>query len=290
MLTIGFIGAGIMGKPMAANLIRAGFSVQVYNRTPRKLNDLIELGAKPAATPREAAKGAELVISIVSRTSDVQEVLLGKDGAIHGLKAGAMVIDMSTIDVRTTRHMGRHFAEAGIEFLDAPVSGGEIGAIEAMLTVFVGGSQQSFARAEPVFQAMGKTITHMGPVGSGQVAKACNQILVSVAVMAAAEALNYGAAEGLDLNTLISAASGGSAQSWVLEHLGKAMAEGEFAPGFMIDLMQKDLGMLIENAKSEQYPVPASELASTLFQQLQDKGLGGDGMQAMAKAYPFRDA
>lgn len=284
--TIGFIGIGIMGKPMATNLLKAGFNLRVYNRTGSKLNELIEAGACPVGSPAEAAAGADIVISIVSRTEDVEEVLLGEQGAIKGLETGSLVIDMSTIDVNATRVIESRLADKGAAFLDAPVSGGEVGAIEGRLTIFVGGELEAFKRAKQVLSAMGKTVTHMGSTGSGQVAKACNQILVSVGVMATAEALNYGKSEGLDLHTLISAASGGSAQSWVLENLGTAIADSHFDPGFMIDLMQKDLGMLIETANGKGNPVPAAELASSMFKALQEKGSGESGMQAIAKAYP----
>ena len=285
--TIGFIGTGIMGKPMAANVIRAGYRLKVYNRTYSKVDELVQLGATSARTPQEAADGADIVICIVSRTEDVEEVLLGEQGAIFGMKPGALVADMSTIDVAATRSMAAQFAKKGVEYLDAPVSGGEKGAIEGQLTVFVGGTPEGFDAAKPVFEVMGKTITHMGAAGAGQVAKACNQILVSMAVMATAEALNYGHSEGLNLHALIGATSGGSAQSWILENLGTAMANRSFEPGFMIDLMQKDLQMLIENARNEGSPVPAAELASKTFAKLQNIGLGEEGMQAIAKAYPF---
>ena len=286
---IGFIGLGIMGLPMAENLLRAGFSLNVYNRTAGKADALVAAGATRANSPADAAVGADVVISIVSRTSDVQEVLLGSNEmtapAVNSLKPGAVFIDMSTIDVDATKQMANRLESIGVTYLDAPVSGGEKGAIEGTLTIFVGGDEAIFSKVKPILDAVGKTTTYMGNAGAGQAAKACNQILVSAAVLATAEALNFGREQGLDMHQLIRATSGGSAQSWVLENLGTAMANGHFDPGFMVDLMQKDLGMVMATAKEQGLSVSSANLASEHFQTLQHAGRGAEGMQALYRCF-----
>eukprot|EP00903_Cladosiphon_okamuranus_P004337 g4335.t1 len=274
---------GVNGQlEMAAAFDRAGFeAVDVH------MSDLIAGRHALSQFAAMVACGGFSYGDVLGAGEDVQQVLVGEAGVIQAVKPGALVIDMSTIDVQATRELADRFQQQGVTYLDAPVSGGEKGAINAELTIFVGGAVEAFESAMPVFSVLGKTITYMGPVGAGQAAKACNQILVSAGVMATAEALNYGLSEGLDLQALIQAASGGSAQSWILTNLGAAMANRDFSPGFMIDLMQKDLQMLIASAQQEDIPVPVAELASETFGRLQERGLGEEGMQAIAKAYSF---
>jgi len=293
---IGFIGTGIMGLPMAANLLKAGNKVRVFNRTEAKAEPLIEAGAEIASSPADAAKGAEVIISIVSQTEDVREVLFGasdatktgaaiKSGAVHGASPGSLFIDMSTIDSEETRKIAIELQKLGIDFMDAPVSGGETGAINASLTIFCGGSETNVERAAPILNSLGKSINHMGPVGTGQIAKACNQILAGSALMGVAEALAYGDEHGLDLQQLIKATSGGAAQSWQLENLGPLMAKKDYSPGFMIDLFHKDLSMVLQEAKNKRQKIPITELFIGKLEELQKSGDGRLGSQAIYKQF-----
>ena len=281
-MKISFIGTGIMGLPMAKNLLQAGFGLRVFNRTAAKLEPLVALGAETAASPSEAAIGVDVLISIVSRTEDVQQVLLGEQGAVHGASKGCLFIDMSTIDSVASQSMGAELQEQGIDFIDAPVSGGETGAINASLTIFCGGNESSVEHARPVFQALGKSVNHMGHWGTGQAAKACNQILAAGALMGVAEALAYGKQHGLDLQQLVEATRGGAAQSWQLENLGPMMADNDFRPGFMVDLFHKDLSMILAGAEQQ---MPIAGLAREKFAALQQAGDGSLGSQAMYKAF-----
>jgi len=279
-MKIGFIGAGIMGLPMAGHVLAAGHELQVYNRTASKAQTLIDKGAISAASPSEAAKGADIVISIVSRTDDVLEVLAGVDGAAESASKGCLFIDMSTIDSGATVQLEKELNAKGIEFIDAPVSGGEGGAINAALTIFCGGKAENVERARPVLECMGKKINHMGPAGAGQVAKACNQILVAGALLGVAEAMAYGKKNGLDLPQLVEATSGGAAQSWQLENLGKAIAEDNFKPGFMVELLEKDLGMILD-ANPEDLNLQVTRATIERLQALMEQDLGKLGTQAV---------
>lgn len=279
-MKIGFIGTGIMGLPMAGHLLAAGHELQVYNRTKSKAQPLVDKGAASAASPMEAARGADMVISMVSRTDDVLEVLSGTDGAVQSAPEGCLFIDMSTIDSGATVQLEKDLNARGFEFIDAPVSGGEGGAVDATLTIFCGGKSESVERARPVLECMGKKINHMGPAGTGQVAKSCNQILVAGALLGVAEALAYGKKSGLDLQQLVEATSGGAARSYQLENLGKAIAEDDFKPGFMAELMEKDLAMILE-ANPEDLNLQVTRAAIERLQALMDQGLGKLGTQAV---------
>jgi 3-hydroxyisobutyrate dehydrogenase-like beta-hydroxyacid dehydrogenase len=279
-MKIGFIGTGIMGLPMAGHLLAAGHGMQVYNRTASKAQPLIDRGAVQASSPAEAARGADLVISIVSRTEDVVDVLTGPEGAIQAASPGCLFIDMSTIDSAATVELANTLSAKGIEFIDAPVSGGETGAINATLTIFCGGKAENVERARPVLACMGKKINHMGPGGAGQVAKACNQILVAGALLGVAEALAYGKKNGLDLHQLVEATSGGSARSWQLENLGNAMASDNFDPGFMVELMEKDLGMILDGSPGD-INLQVTRATIERLQALMEQGLGKLGTQAV---------
>jgi 3-hydroxyisobutyrate dehydrogenase-like beta-hydroxyacid dehydrogenase len=280
MMKIGFIGTGIMGLPMAGHLLDAGYEMQVYNRTASKAQPLVDKGAIRVASPAEAAKGADIVISIVSRTSDVVEVLAGSHGAASTASPGCLFIDMSTIDSSASVDLAKELSAMDIEFIDAPVSGGEGGAINATLTIFCGGKAENVERARPVLDCMGKKINHMGPSGAGQIAKACNQILVAGALLGVAEALSYGNKKGLDLHQLVEATVGGSAKSWQLENLGKAIAEDNFKPGFMVELMEKDLGMILD-ANPEDLNLQVTRATIERLQALMDQDLGKLGTQAV---------
>ncbi|MCH2368195.1 MAG: NAD(P)-dependent oxidoreductase, partial [Planctomycetes bacterium] len=240
---IGFIGMGIMGRPMAKNLLGAGHEVTVYNRTASRCDEAVEAGAARAGTPAECAAGKEIVITIVTDSPDVEAVLFGENGAMGGAAEGALFIDMTTISPDVTRDIAVRLEEGGFQFLDAPVSGGDIGAQKGTLTIMVGGRQEAFDRAEPVLEAMGSRITLVGESGAGQVTKACNQILCAVNLLAVCEAVALAARSGIDLEMMHRGVTGGAAASWSLEHLGKSIIEGNYDPGFMVKLIQKDLNI-----------------------------------------------
>ncbi len=281
---IGFIGLGIMGKPMALNLMKAGFELVVYNRTKSKMNALIEQGAVGADSPKEVAENSDIIITIVSDTPDVEDVILGEQGVIHGAKAGSVVIDMSTISPSATKEMAAKLKEKNVDMLDAPVSGGDTGAINGTLAIMVGGDKEVLDRCMPVFNAMGKTITHTGTNGMGQVVKLCNQILVSVTNMAVSEAVLFAQKSGVDPHTMIEATKGGAAGSWQLANLGPKMVDEDFAPGFMIDLQQKDLRLVLEAASQLNLPLLALSYVHQMYTSNQANGEGKEGTQALYKS------
>ena len=284
MEKIGFIGLGIMGKPMSLNLLKAGFSVIVYNRTAAKADELVEAGAQKASTPAEVAEKSDIIITIVSDTPDVQEVILGKNGVIEGVNPGSVVIDMSTISPAVTKEIAAKLKEKNVEMLDASVSGGDTGAINGTLAIMVGGNKKSFDRCRPVFEAMGKTITYVGGNSMGQTTKLCNQILVTVTNMAVSEAVLFAQKAGLDANVMVEATKGGAAGSWQLANLGPKMVAEDFAPGFMIDLQQKDLRLVLEAAREMNLPLPAAGYVNQLFAGNQNRGEGRLGTQALIKS------
>jgi 3-hydroxyisobutyrate dehydrogenase len=284
MEKIGFIGLGIMGKPMSLNLLKAGFEVIVYNRTQKKADELVKAGASSAKTPAEVANNSDIIITIVSDTPDVEEVILGKTGIINGIKKGGVVIDMSTISPAVTINISEALHQKGAEMLDAPVSGGDTGAINGTLAIMVGGKEDVFNRCFPVFEAMGKTITYVGGNGMGQTTKLCNQILVTVTNMAVSEAVLFAQKAGLDADIMIEATKGGAAGSWQLANLGTKMNSEDFAPGFMIDLQQKDLRLVLEMARDNKLPLPATAMVNKLFAGKQNSGEGKLGTQALIKS------
>ncbi|NOX67252.1 MAG: NAD(P)-dependent oxidoreductase [Chlorobi bacterium] len=284
MNKIGFIGLGIMGKPMAMNLMKAGFELVVYNRTKSRMDELIQSGAAGVESPKEAAENSDIIITIVSDTPDVEDVILGEQGVIHGVKAGSVVIDMSTISPSVTKEIALKLKEKNADMLDAPVSGGDTGAINGTLAIMVGGEKEVLDRCMPVLNAMGKTITHTGTNGMGQVVKLCNQILVSVTNMAVSEAVLFAQKSGVDPHTMIEATKGGAAGSWQLANLGPKMVDEDFAPGFMIDLQQKDLRLVLEAASQINLPLPALSYVHQMYTSNQANGEGKEGTQALYKS------
>ncbi|HLY10617.1 MAG TPA: NAD(P)-dependent oxidoreductase [Planctomycetota bacterium] len=282
--TIGFLGLGIMGLSMAKRLIGAGHAVTVYNRTASKAGPLVALGAKQAATPRGAAAGNEIVISIVTDSPDVEEVLIGKDGAVHAAEKNALFIDMTTMAPETARKVGKALQAKGVAFLDAPVTGGDVGAREGTLSILVGGDPADLERAREVLLVLGKRITHFGPQGAGQTAKACNQILCALNMIGIVEALQLAKLSGLDQSLVVEALSAGAGGSWALEKLGTRIAKGDFNPGFYVDLIQKDLRIVQDAAKALGLPLDGTALAQTLFAENQKAGEGKLGTQAMYKS------
>ena len=283
-MKVGFIGLGIMGRPMAKNVLKAGFSVTAYNRSPGPREDLAEAGADVVPTPREAAAGADIVITNVTDSPDVEQVILGPDGAIEGAAPGTIVVDMSTISPEVTRRIGARLAERGVKMLDAPVSGGDAGAIAGTLAIMVGGDAEDVARVRPVLEAMGQRITHCGPLGAGQTVKLCNQVAITGALLGVCEALLFAQKNGVDPSTMIEAISAGAAGSWQLSNLGPKIVNRDFAPGFKVGLMRKDLRLAMENAQQQQIPLPGLALVSQLFSAAQAAGLGDEGTQALAKS------
>lgn len=288
MVTIGFIGLGIMGKPMAGHLLNAGYDMQVYNRTQNKADELVAAGATRALTPADAAKGADFVIVIVSDSPQVEEVLFAENGAIENLQQDAVVIDMSTISATATREFAEKIAAKGAHMLDAPVSGGDIGAINGTLSIMVGGEPAIFERAKPLFEVMGSASTLIGGIGSGQVTKSCNQILVGNTLMGVCEALVLAEKQGLDTSKVIQAVSGGAAASFQLEKLGPQIVAEDYSPGFMIDLIVKDLHIVQEVAKTCGLSLESTNLLTEYFENRQSAGDGRLGTQALVKEHLTR--
>jgi len=281
--TVGFVGLGIMGMPMAGNLIKAGFDLTVYNRTRPRTDGLVSAGAMCADSPRDVASKTSVVITMVSDTPDVEEVILGEQGVIEGIRPDAVVIDMSTISPQATIRIAGCLQERKAHMLDAPVSGGEQGAIDGTLSIMVGGEAEVYERCLPIFKAMGRSIIHIGPTGMGQTVKLMNQILVAGTLNAVVEALVFAHRSGVDLERAISAVTGGAAGSWQLANLAPRIIERDFRPGFMIDLMQKDLGLVLEAAASMKIPLPTTSLVHQMFYALQARGEGRSGTQALVK-------
>ena len=282
--TVGVVGTGIMGAPMARNLVKAGFEVIAYNRTASRAEALREDGVTVAASLAEVGQAASVVITMVPDTPDVLAVVEGDGGLAGAMHQGSVLIDMSTISPAETRALAERLAEHGVAMLDAPVSGGSWGAQQATLTIMVGGEAETFERCLPVFEAMGKSVTLMGPSGMGQTTKLVNQILVAGTCAAVAEALVFAASQGADLLKTVEAVSGGAAGSWQLSNLGPRMAQRDFAPGFMVKLQQKDLRLILEAAQERHVPLAVTELARQYLTAVEAMGGGDEGTQAVVKA------
>jgi len=280
---VGFIGLGIMGQPMAGHILAGGHPLAIYNRTRAKTAALAARGASVADSPAEVAARSEIVVVMVTDTADVEAVVAGPAGVLEGIRRGSVVVDMSTISPDAERALDAKLRARGAALVDAPVSGGDVGARNAALAIMAGGDDAAFQRALPVLRLLGKTITHCGPTGSGQIAKLANQILVSVTLLAVSEALVFARKNGLDPKTLIEAVSGGAAQSWQLTNLGPRIIKRDFDPGFMIDLVQKDLRLVEEACASAGVSLPATALVHQLFGSAQAHGSGREGTQALAK-------
>jgi 2-hydroxy-3-oxopropionate reductase len=271
---IGFIGLGIMGRPMAKNLVKAGHSLVVHNRSRAAVDDLVAAGARAAGSPREVAGQCDLLIAMLPNSPDVELVALGKDGIVEGARPGLIFADMSTISPIVTQKIGKALEPKGVRMLDAPVSGGEQGAINAALSIMVGGDRAVFDQVLPVFQAMGKTITHLGPLGFGGFTKLANQIIVAVNLTALGEALTLAKKAGLDRELTLKALGGGLAGSRCLEQKTPNYVGSSYKPGFKIDLHWKDLGLIMESARELGVPLPATAVVQELFSALRVKGRG----------------
>jgi 3-hydroxyisobutyrate dehydrogenase len=271
---------------MARNLLKAGFEVRVWNRTASRMEEIAAEGAGTAGDPADLAARSDVIITCVSDTPDVEAVILGENprGVIHGARAGSLVIDMSTISPHATREIAARLQARGVHMLDAPVSGGSEGAAKGTLSIMVGGEAGQVARALPVLQAMGQTLTHVGGHGAGQMVKLVNQILVVGHALAMSEALLFAQAGGLDLRKTLEAVSGGAAGSWMLSHRGPQILNRDWRPGFTIDLQQKDVRLVLDAADQLGVPVLATSLVFNLYRTLQADGLGAEGNHALIKA------
>ena len=285
-MNVGFIGLGLMGRPMALHLEKAGHALHLWARRPESLAPFIDkaagVNAKVHATPAAVAASAEVVVTMVADAPDVEHVCLGADGLAAGGRAGLIVVDMSTINPNAARRIGERLAAKGIEFLDAPVSGGETGAINAALTIMVGGKPEVFEKVKPLFEKMGKSVTLIGGSGAGQVAKACNQILTGVGVLAVAEAFNFAAKSGVDPARVREALLGGFAYSKVLENHGQRMLDRNFKPGFKAWMHQKDLRIVMEEAHRMGLMLPSAAATAQVFNAVVGSGMGeNDSISAL---------
>lgn len=281
--TIGFIGLGVMGLPMARNLQRAGYELLVHNLTPRKAEPLARGGAKVAASPREVAERCHTIITILPDSADVEQVVAGPSGLMDGIRAGALVVDMSTISPGITRRLAACLVEVGASMLDAPVSGGDIGATRGTLTIMVGGETADFVRARPLFEVMGENIVHVGAIGAGQVAKAANQVVVGLIIAAVAEALVLGVRGGVPAETLLDVLGTGLAGNRVMELKREKLLSRVFEPGFRAELHHKDLGIALAEGRESGAALPVTALVDQLFGVMARNGWGKEDHSALVR-------
>jgi len=272
-LKIGYIGLGIMGKPMARNIMKAGYEVVVHNRSRESVNELVSEGAIEAHSPAEVARQVDIVFTNLPDSPDVELVVLGEQGIIEGAHAGLIFIDNSTIKPATARMIGGRLAENGVQMLDAPVSGGDIGAINGTLTIMVGGPAEALDKSMPVLQAIGKTITHVGGLGDGQIAKAANQIMVAAQMVAMGELLILAQKAGADPQKVVQAIRGGAAGCWTLDNKPQRLFEGNRGPGFKAYMQAKDLGIVMDTAREYGIPLPTTSVNTQLFNAMLEMGM-----------------
>ena len=283
--TICFIGLGTMGREMAANLLKAGHRVRAFDVRSEAVESVAALGATPCQSIAAAAGDADVAITMLPDTPDVEDVVYGDGGLLANPPVKRLVVDMSTIAPDAARRIAADLEKAGVDFVDAPVSGGPVGAKNATLSIMAGGKPEAFARARGVFAAMGTTITHVGAAGAGQTVKLCNQLVCGINIQAICEAIALARASGLDLDVLRSVLLGGSAASWMLDKLGPSMIEGNDAAGFRIDLMLKDLRLVQQQAQALSVPLPATALVTSQYVDARAHGEGGNGNQALFRVY-----
>ena len=281
---VGFCGLGTMGSAMAANLLRAGFALTVWNRSPDRTAALLEQGAVEAATPRAVAEASDVVVICVSDTPDVEAVLFAPDGVSEGASAGTLVVDCSTISPTASREFAARLAQRGVSMVDAPVSGGSEGAQKGTLTIMVGGEQSDLTRARPVLETMGHSITHMGQLGSGQATKAVNQVILCGTYLSVAEGLVLAMRAGLDPELVVAALGGGAAASWVLENRSGRMIADEYPLGFKLSLHLKDVMIALDMARESGAALPVTALAAQIENGLVAQGHGDDDVSALARA------
>ena len=278
---IGFIGLGIMGKPMARNLMKAGYKLVVYNRSRGPMDELAAEGATTADSSKAAARQSDVVITMLPDSPQVWEVVTGEEGGLVGAKAGTLVIDMSTISPVVTQQMAREAQARGVRMLDAPVSGGDVGAQQGTLSIMVGGSAEDFEQARPLFEVLGKTVVHVGEIGAGQVVKACNQIVVALTIEAVSEALVLGSKAGVDPAVILKVLSGGLAANRVMEVRGPNFLQHNFQPGFKIALHHKDLGIALAAGREYGAALPVTAIVDQMLQALKLRGQGDQDHSAI---------
>jgi 3-hydroxyisobutyrate dehydrogenase len=281
---IGWIGTGVMGSSMCSHLIAKGFSATVYNRTASKAQRLLDLGATWADSPRAVAEQSDVVFSIVGFPRDVRETILGEAGALAGCRAGGILVDMTTSEPSLAVEIARKAGEQGVHSVDAPVSGGDVGAKEARLSIMIGGDKAVVEALQPCWEAMGKTIVHQGPAGAGQHTKMVNQILIATNMIGVCEALLYGHRAGLDLKTVMQSVSSGAAGSWSLSNLGPRIIDNNFDPGFFVEHFIKDMGIALDEANRMGLALPGLALSKQLYLALQAQGHGRDGTHSLQLA------
>jgi 2-hydroxy-3-oxopropionate reductase len=274
MLRVGYIGLGLMGKSIARNILKAGFPVVVHNRSRAAVDELVADGATPASSPAEVARQVDIVFTNLPDSPDVEKVVLGDNGIIAGARKGLILVDNSTIKPASARMIAAKLKEAGVSALDAPVSGGDIGAKNGTLTIMVGGEAEALEKVMPVFQAMGKTVTHVGEAGAGQVAKAANQIMVAAQMVALGELLVFSKKAGVDPRKVVDAIKGGAAQCWTLDVKPPRLFEGNRNPGFKAHMQLKDMGIVLDTAQEYGIPISAAEENTKFFQQMIEQGMG----------------
>jgi 2-hydroxy-3-oxopropionate reductase len=280
---VGFIGLGIMGMPMARNLMEAGYELVLHNRSPEKAEELGKEGATVAATPREVAEKSDVVITMLPDSPQVREVVAGENGVLEGISEGALLIDMSTISPVVTEELAEALKEKGASMLDAPVSGGDVGAIEGTLSIMVGGEKEDFERARSLFEAMGKTITHVGPVGAGQVTKAANQVVVALTIEAVSEALVLGSAGGVSPEKILDVLSGGLAGNKVMEVKREKFLSHKFEPGGKVEFHSKDLGIALAAGREYGVVLPVTAIVDQMLLSMRRKGWGGEDHSALLR-------
>jgi 2-hydroxy-3-oxopropionate reductase len=281
--TIGFIGLGIMGRPMAKNLMEAGYDLVVHNRTPGKVEELAGEGATAAGSPKEVAERCDVVITMLPNSPQVEEVLAGEGGVFEGVRGGALIVDMSTISPVVTEELAEAAKEKGASMLDAPVSGGDVGAIDGTLSIMVGGDEQDFERANPLFEVMGKTVTHVGPSGAGQVTKAANQIVVALTIEAVSEALVLGSKGGVAPEKILDVLGGGLAGNKVMEVKREKFLSHTFDPGFRSELHHKDLGIALAAGREYGVALPVTAVVDQMLLTMKRKGWGGEDHSALLR-------
>lgn len=283
--SVGFIGLGTMGREMVHNLLKAGHHVAVFDIVGDAVAALAAEGARPAKSPADAAAGADIAITMLPDTPQVEDVIYGESGLLASPPRGRLIVDMSTISPVAVRRMQADLKVVGTDFIDAPVSGGPIGAKNATLTIMAGGDAGAFAKAEPFFRGMGTTITHVGAPGAGQAVKLCNQLICGINLQGVCEAIALARASGVDLDQMRSVLMGGSAASWMLNKLGPAMIAGDTSAGFRIDLMLKDLRLVQEQAQALSVPLPGTALVTSQYIEARAHGEGGNGNHALFRVY-----
>ena len=280
---VGFVGLGIMGKPMAKNLMEAGYELVLYNRTLEKAEELAEDGAEVAVDPREVAENSDIIVTMLPDSPDVRNVVAGEDGVLEGIKEGVLLVDMSTISPVVTEELAAAVKEKGASMLDAPVSGGDVGAIEGTLSIMVGGSEEDFERAKPLFDVMGKTVNHVGPTGAGQVTKAANQVVVALTIEAVSEALVLGSKGGVTPEKILDVLSGGLAGNKGMEGQREKFLSHKFDPGFRSELHHKDLGIALAAGREYGVVLPVTAIVDQMLLTMKKKGWGGEDHSALLR-------